>query len=1135
MVQADAVYNDQIVALEPRRDSVTFSTSNWPPHQLTSVSEGTIRIINTTSTPILVHRNDHLCQIRSTQSIEVSELTTTPKPKQTIVRPDPPYCQQVSIDPNNQLSSDWKVAFEELHASHDSVFENIIGRYNDCSGKVRARINISSSKPPTRKLRVPNYCKNNMDALQAKFDELEAQGVFARPEDYGIVVEHVSPSFLVEKSSGGHRLVTNFTSLIDYCKTLPTVMPTVESVLQTIASWKFIIISDLRDAFYQIPMDKGSMKWCATPTPYRGLRIYVVAVQGLPGSSEVLEEMLCAVLGDYVKEGFVAKIADDLSVGGNTIEELFQNWARVLNALQQNGLKLKAIKTIVAPTIAQILGWLWNNGTITASVHKISPLISCAPPDTVTALRSYVGAFKVFNRIVRGCANHLNDLEKFMSGKKKNEKLVWSDSMLESFKSSQGALSQASIVTLPHPSDQMILVHDGSKVGIGSVLYLRRGESMKLGGFFSAKLKVHQQLWYPCEIEALSIAASVSHHSPYIVQSHHRTQILTDNRPCVQAWNKMKRGEFSSSARVGTFMSTLCQYDVDVQFIKGEYNMPSDFQSRHPPTCEEKCCQICKFVESSDNVVIRKTSADAVLAGHEPVPFATRSSWKNLQLECPDLRRVHAHLSQGTRPTAKKSKSTAVKRFLRNAKIARDGVLIVKQARPFLPETELIIVPLAILHGLLTSLHLQLGHPTATQLTNVFNRRYFSLNVSDCVSHVLQSCSQCQALKTIPHELHEQTSTPQTTTLATNFAADVIRRYRQKIFIMRDTLSSFTITSIVKDEKEDSLRTAIIEAASGIRANPQSLVTIRADNAPGLASLKNDLTLQSFNISLDYGRIHNKNKNPVIEKAIQELGGEMLRYSSDGGPFTASDLAYVTNILNSRLRHHGLSAWEVMYQRNQFSGEQIDIKDLQIAENQQNVRVANQQYSAKSKSHGNPSAQPAEVRNGSLVYIKDDGDKTKSRERYMVTKIIGDSCTLQKIAKTQFRSKPYQLKLTEIYPVTSELPTSSGNFLIDDSDSDSEQLPSTEVLQDSPATSDNLGSLMDPVPSSTSEPCGVSNEPCEPVNLGSVILDSEPPNSEPDDTISPGVRSPILGTRRSARTSKRPSWMNSGEFVLEKK
>ena len=143
----------------------------------------------------------------------------------------------------------------------------------------------------------------------------------------------------------------------------------------------------------------------------------------------------------------------------------------------------------------------------------------------------------------------------------------------------------------------------------------------------------------------------------------------------------MKRGEFSSSARVGTFMSMLSQFDVDVQFIKGEFNLPSDFQSRHPPTCEDSCCQICKFVENSENVVVRKTNVEKILAGHEPVPFATRSSWKNLQLECQDLRRVHAHLSQGTRPTAKKTKSTVVKRFLRNAKVARDGLLVVKQAR----------------------------------------------------------------------------------------------------------------------------------------------------------------------------------------------------------------------------------------------------------------------------------------------------------------------------------------------------------------------------------------------------------------------------------------------------------------------
>jgi hypothetical protein len=85
---------------------------------------------------------------------------------------------------------------------------------------------------------------------------LESQNVFARPEAVGVIVEHVSPSFLVRKSSGGHRLVT---ALGEYSKTLPTLMPTVENTLLIISSWKYLIVTDLRDAFYQIPLAKESI------------------------------------------------------------------------------------------------------------------------------------------------------------------------------------------------------------------------------------------------------------------------------------------------------------------------------------------------------------------------------------------------------------------------------------------------------------------------------------------------------------------------------------------------------------------------------------------------------------------------------------------------------------------------------------------------------------------------------------------------------------------------------------------------------------------------------------------------------------------------------------------------------------
>ena len=74
---------------------------------------------------------------------------------------------------------------------------------------------------------------------------------------------------------------------------------------------------------------------------------------------------------------------------------------------------------------------------------------------------------------------------------------------------------------------------------------------------FSAKLRGHQHSWIPCDVEALSIASAVKHFSPYVIQSHLQTCVLTDNKPCVQAYEKLSRGEFSSSARVSTFLTTV--------------------------------------------------------------------------------------------------------------------------------------------------------------------------------------------------------------------------------------------------------------------------------------------------------------------------------------------------------------------------------------------------------------------------------------------------------------------------------------------------------------------------------------------------------------------------------------------------
>ena len=62
-------------------------------------------------------------------------------------------------------------------------------------------------------------------------------------------------------------------------------------------------------------------------------------------------------------------------------------------------------------------------------------------------------------------------------------------------------------------------------------MYVSRTSQLHLAGFFSAKLRKHQVTWLPCEVEALSIAESVKHFSPFIIQSPHPTTVLTDANP----------------------------------------------------------------------------------------------------------------------------------------------------------------------------------------------------------------------------------------------------------------------------------------------------------------------------------------------------------------------------------------------------------------------------------------------------------------------------------------------------------------------------------------------------------------------------------------------------------------------------
>ena len=1102
----DLLNFDGEVAIEPRSD---FPRCNiWPSPSISRVIQGTIRIPNLSEEPIKLSKSQHIAQVRRVTTPDYSSSictsTDTPKCSAPVLHPSTPsnFSLKIHVDPDNILSLDERESFHAINSQFDNTFRPNFGVYNNKSGYFRAKLNIGPVEPPPMKGKLPLYGQNDNQTLQDEADALENLGVLGRPEDYGVTVKHVSPSFLVrDPKKGKSRFVTAFNNLSPYVRLPPTASVSCEDTLRRLSSFKFLIKTDLTKAFFQMQLSDESLPYLGTVTPFKGLRIYLRPPMGMPGSSEYLQELLQRICGDFLQEGFLLLNHDDMFVGGDTSEALLISWYRLLLRLRENNITLSPSKTYICPKKVTILGWDWCEGTLSPNTHSISALATVSPPKTCTAMRSFIGSFKAISKCIPRYASLVSPLEDAIKGLKGNQLIIWSPDLSENFAKAQTALKSPRTITIPRTSDQLVLTVDASPLnkGLGATLFSLRGDQRMVSGFFSFKLKTHQlNNWYPCEHEALAIAASVKHFSPYIRENDNPLQVLTDSKPCYQAFQRLRGGHFSASARVSTFLSTLSSHNVQVLHIPGKNNTSSDFSSRNPRECNDESCQVCAFVNNTAVSVHSVTTVSDVLSGSVSMPYKNTSAWKSAQHDCPDLRKTYAHLTQGTRPSRKSRNIRDLRNYLKVATIDRQGLIVVSKTDPFVGVRNLIVVPAAILPGLLTSLHLRFDHATQSQLTQLFNRHFFAIRSAPGIASTVKSCEHCNSIKKMPRELLEQSASPSASKPGEVFYADVLRRSRQHILVTRDVHSSYTTSSIIPDETSESLRNGLVINTCNIRASSSA---VYVDTAPGFRSLKDDALLKKYGMTIELGREKNKNAISVADKGIQELEREMLNIDPSGGPLSEVQLQLVVETLNTRIRNRGLSSREILFQRDQHTNNQLFLDDDTLAKQQSAIREKNHHSSALSKAQGNPPAKLQNFEVGCLVFVKNEGSKNQARDRYIITKIEGSRATLQKLG-TQFMSRRYLVPMSQLYTASGQSAEDhSNNAQIASDSSDSDYNPESSDDADNTSIHD------------------VADEGTD------VEAQVDPPAAAPPDPIPPRQQPP--------RARQPPAWQRSGDYDLD--
>jgi hypothetical protein len=436
--------------------------------------------------------------------------------------------------------------------------------------------------------------------------------------------------------------------------------------------------------------------------------------------------------------------------------------------------------------------------------------------------------------------------------------------------------------------------------------------------------------------------------------------------------------------------------------------------------------------------VVGAFSVKDVSEGNVQLPFTNKRAWVEVQDECPDLRRVSHYLRNGTSPGRKGRNQRIVKRYISSkVGISSEGTLVVRSVQPLGPAIERIVIPQQVLHGVLTVFHLRLNHPTSYQLSKVVNRYFFALNLDNMATSVTKACSLCSAIKDIPTALIPQSTEDPPEYLGQTYAADVVKRNGQKILILRECSSSYTLANFIDRETAEETSQALLQLCNLVRPSPLCPITIRVDPASAHKSLfTSSVSLKAQNIKLDLGRVHNVNHNPVAEKCIRELIREILILSPEGGKISSSLLSQAVANLNTRIRASGLSSHEVITQRDQASGHQLNIRDETLINEQHRRRVQSHGYSERSKSGNKPRHPVADISAGSVVFLYSDGSKLKARPRYLVISVKDGWCQVKRLSDKQLGSETYPVKLEEMYKVQDEmniaLPVYSPEDLSDD-------------------------------------------------------------------------------------------------------
>ena len=479
---------------------------------------------------------------------------------------------EVVEDTCKHLTATQRSDLLNLLVQHEELFDGTLGDWR--GEEVNFELRPDARPYHGRPFPVPHYHK---ETIKTEVKRLVEIGVLKPIQES----EWAFPSFIIPKKSkdpnkpGTVRFLSDLRELNKRIIRKPYPLPKMSTVLQELEGYQYATALDLNMGYYTLRLDLSTANMCTIIFPW-GKYSYQRLPMGCCNAPDIFQAKMGSLFQDleYVR----AYIDDLLILSCSTFEDHLDKLGKVLQRLQDKGLRINVSKSMFATDEIEYLGYTLTRDGIKPQAEKVSVILALQPPSNVKQLRRVLGIIQYYRDIWEKRTDLLSPLTDLVgecgttkSTKKKGTKKApwhWDDIHQKAFESIKTMIARDIVLAYPDFTKKFVIYTDASKRQLGAVIT----QDNRPLAFFGRKLNGAQQKYNITELELLSIVETLKEFKGMLFGQE--IEIYTDHI------NLTRDALGLTSDRVFRWRLLIEEYGPKIMYIKGIDNTVADAISR---------------------------------------------------------------------------------------------------------------------------------------------------------------------------------------------------------------------------------------------------------------------------------------------------------------------------------------------------------------------------------------------------------------------------------------------------------------------------------------------------------------------------------------------------------------------------